>query len=144
MFRADDLHKENKRLSSWVVEALAGWTQKYQKKNQNYSQSWLLSGQTLALWFPDGITIRSPKSQVMHGLVVRMLDKLIRASNLTLAGEADKVGEAASETFFDLGVYAFMAGVACFMGSTEEAFMAALGKQASVRESDPDDRQHAG
>jgi len=131
VFTTEEIHKANKELASLVPEAIAAWAAKYRDKNDNYGNSWLLSGQTLALWFPQGLKLTTTRQQIMHGLVVRMLDKLLRASNLELAGEPDKVGEKASETFFDLGVYAFMAGVACFMGKAE-SFAESLAKQAST------------
>ena len=133
MIDFENVMKLNKTVSGLVSEALEAWGIKYQAKNRNYGASWLLSGQTLSMWFPNGLQLKTHKDQIIHGLVVRMLDKLIRASNLMLADGTDEVGEAASETFFDLGIYAFMAGTACFIGTTADDFRAALSKQASSR-----------
>jgi hypothetical protein len=131
VFTADELHNLNSQLADLVPDAIEAWAAKFRDKNANYGNSWLLSGETLALWFPQGLHIKTVRQQIMHGLVVRMLDKLLRAANLELAGEQDKVGEKASETFFDLGVYAFMAGTACFIGGVE-TFADTLKKQARV------------
>jgi len=120
----------NQDLAKLVPEAIKAWAAKFENKNDNYGNSWLLTGQTLNLWFPAGLTLSTARRQIIHGLLTRMLDKLIRAANLELAGAQDKVGERASETFFDLGVYAFMAGVACFMDAGREAFENALKTQA--------------
>jgi len=122
----EEFLKYNQTLASWVPEAIKAWAAKFERKNDNYGNSWLLTGQTLTLWFPLGLQLTSVRRQIMHGLITRMLDKLIRAAHIELAGVEDKVGEAASETFFDLGVYAFMAGVACFMEAGREAFDQAL------------------
>jgi len=109
MFDTRQLLELNKRVSSSVITVLEQWTATYKKKNANYGNSWLLSGQTMSLWFPQGITLDTPRKFIMHGLIVRMLDKLIRAAHIELTSEKDKVGELSSDTFGDLGVYSFMA-----------------------------------
>lgn len=133
MIEATDLQTLNRKLSSWVPEAIKAWASKYENKNDNYGNSWLLTGETLTLWFPQGLHLDTARRQIMHGLITRMLDKLIRAAHIELAGVQDKVGEKASETFFDLGVYAFMSGVACFMEAGEAAFREALQTQAAPK-----------
>lgn len=112
IFNAKNLADINKRVSSVVVSMMGQWTSTYKKKNSNYGSSWLLTGETMSLWFPQGVTIDTPRKFIMFGLTVRMLDKIIRASHLELAAEQDKVNEASSETFGDLGVYSFMAASA--------------------------------
>jgi hypothetical protein len=78
-------------------------------KNVDYGSSYMLSGETLRLWFPDGILIDSPLKCVFMGLLTRMLDKLIRTSNLILRAKAEQVAdEKAYVTMGDLGVYGFM------------------------------------
>jgi len=128
----EEIKVRNQGTAALVPEALKAWAQKYESKNDNYGNSWLLTGQTLALWFPQGLTLNTPRRQIMHGLVTRMLDKIIRAANIELAGVEDKVGEKASESLFDLGVYAFMAGAACFMEAGKVAFDEALKRMAAV------------
>lgn len=103
----------NRGVSDAVSDTMTEWTNTYKNKNANYGQSWLLSGETLSLWFPDGIVLDTPRKFVVHGLITRMLDKIIRAAHLELTVEKDKVGERAAETFRDLGVYGFMAAEAC-------------------------------
>jgi hypothetical protein len=135
MFQATELKDLNKQVSSWVPVAIKAWAEKFENKNDNYGNSWMLSGETFSLWFPQGLNIITPRQQIMHGLITRMLDKLIRAAHMELAGVQDKVGEKASETFFDLGVYAFMAGCACFMEAGKEALAKALNTQATLAKS---------
>lgn len=112
MFSADALGELNRRISAAVVKMMEKWTETYRKKNSNYGNSWLLTGQTLALWYPKGLMIDTPRKFIALGLVVRMLDKILRYANLELTVEKDKVGEKSSESAFDLGVYGFMAGTA--------------------------------
>jgi hypothetical protein len=128
----EDIKGLNQWISELVPEALKAWAVKFESKNDNYGNSWLLTGQTINLWFPQGLTLNTPRRQIMHGLITRMLDKIIRAANIELAGAEDKVGEKASESLFDLGVYAFMAGAACFMTAGKAAFEDALKRMAAV------------
>ena len=44
MIEATDLQNLNRRLSSWVPEAIKAWASKYENKNDNYGNSWLLTG----------------------------------------------------------------------------------------------------
>lgn len=112
IFDFKDVFNINKRISSSVIDIMGTWLETYKSKNSNYGSSWLLTGQTMALWFPKGIKVDSARKFVMLGLTVRMLDKLIRAAHLELTSEEDKVGERSSETYGDLGVYGFMAAAA--------------------------------
>lgn len=91
-----------------VPDLMEGWASKYKDKNSNYGSSWLLTGQTLTLWFPDGIKLDSPRKAIIYSLLTRMLDKMIRLANLELRAEPDKVGEASYDTACDLGTYGFM------------------------------------
>jgi len=99
----------NKEISDRVPDVIQSWLDTYKNKNSNYGAAWLLTGQTLALWFPQGINLNTTRRQIVHGLIVRMLDKIIRFAHLELLGEPDKVGEQSSETSGDSGVYGFMA-----------------------------------
>ena len=96
-----------------MLENLETWKEGFQRKNENYGASWQMAGETLNLWFPDGITLDTLRKQQIHGLIVRLLDKLIRAANLELTGEPDKVGEASQDTFCDMGIYSFMGASIC-------------------------------
>lgn len=100
---------ENQRLAGMVPEIMETWVKTFRDKNSNYGNSWLLTGQTIAMWFPNGILLDTIRKQIVHGLITRMLDKIIRFAHLELLGEPDKVGEKSSETVGDLGVYGFMA-----------------------------------
>lgn len=100
---------ENQKLAGMVPKIMELWTATFRNKNSNYGNSWLLTGQTLAMWFPNGILLDTVRKQIVHGLITRMLDKIIRFAHLELLCEKDKVGEKSSETVGDLGVYGFMA-----------------------------------
>ena len=93
-----------------VAELGAEWLQRtLGQKNADYGDSYVLSGLTVALWFPEGFSADTPLKQVYYGLLTRMLDKLIRVSNLVLrATEPQIVSESAQETLGDLGTYAYM------------------------------------
>jgi hypothetical protein len=78
-------------------------------KNLDYGSSYVLTGTTINLWFPEGIVLDSPVKHVFMGLLTRMLDKLIRTSNLVLRAKKEQVAdEKAYVTMGDLGVYGFM------------------------------------
>ena len=109
----------NRHVAAAVTGLMQRWGGTYEKKNANYGTAWLLTGETMSLWFPKGITVDTPRKFIMLGLTIRMLDKIIRAANLELAGEEDKVGEKSLESYGDLGVYGFMAAAAA---SNEQAF----------------------
>lgn len=117
MFDATGIFDENIRLSKVVLEHLKAWTQKYQDKNDNYGNSWLLTGETLSMWFPHGLHIKTTRQFIIMGLLTRILDKVIRTAHLELGDRADKVGETSSDTMFDLGIYGFLAGTACSISS---------------------------
>lgn len=109
MFDVKAILSANARISTAVLGVFDRWSETYKEKNSNYGSSWLLTGETLSLWFPEGVTVDTPRKFIVLGLVVRMLDKLIRVSNLELTGEVDKVGEKSVDTFGDLGTYGYMA-----------------------------------
>lgn len=102
----------NRRRSQAVVKLLEKWTDVYRRKNANYGDSWQLTGQIMDKLYPNGIKLDTPRKHIMYGMMVRMLDKIIRAGNLELNAVADQVGEKSAESFGDLGVYAFMASAA--------------------------------
>lgn len=106
----ESIAEANKKISQAVVETMKLWTDTYRRKNQNYGNSWLLTGQILALAFPEGIKVDTARKFIVLGMVTRMLDKILRYSRLELTAETDKVGEKSSESALDLGVYGFMAG----------------------------------
>ena len=100
---------DHTKIKEQVFSAMDKWRETFGKKNCNYGDSWLLTGQTIDLWFPDGLELNTVRRHIMYGLITRMLDKLIRLAHLELAGVPDEVGEASSETAGDLGVYGLMA-----------------------------------
>lgn len=108
MFR--ELGETNRRIAAAVTKMMEKWTDTYRRKNENYGNSWLLTGQILAMVFPEGVVLDTPRKFVAIGMITRMLDKILRYARLELTAETDKVGEKSSESAFDLGVYGFMTG----------------------------------
>jgi hypothetical protein len=106
----EELGKANRMVSSAVTKMMERWTDTYRRKNENYGNSWQLTGQILALVFPEGVVLDTPRKFIVIGMITRMLDKILRYARLELTAEKDKVGERSSESAFDLGVYGFMAG----------------------------------
>lgn len=123
MFSVKELGELNRRISGAVVKQMEQWTEMYRKKNANYGNSWLLTGQTLAMWFPNGVHLDTVRKFIVVGMVTRMLDKILRFANLELTAEKDKVGEKSAESAFDLGVYGFMAGTAVLDEQTINTLM---------------------
>lgn len=87
---------------SWIGDTFV-------QKNTDYGSSYILAGETIELWFPEGVTLDSQLKVIFFQLLTRMLDKLIRTSNLVLRGKAELVeDEKAYQTIADNGVYSFM------------------------------------
>lgn len=92
-----------------VLEYFDRWSETFKANNSDYGSSYTLTGETLALWFPNGFTLDSAQKHVFYGLLIRMLDKLIHASNLVLASDGSAlVNEKVDETMGDLVAYGFM------------------------------------
>jgi hypothetical protein len=118
MLDSEKLGALNRKVSNAVLKIMERWTGTYRAKNSNYGNSWLLTGQTMHIWFPAGVTIDTPRKFIMFGLITRMLDKIIRAAQLELTAEKDQVGEKSGESFGDLGVYGFMSSAAAMDDET--------------------------
>lgn len=85
----------------------------YEKKNEDYGDSWRLVGKTLALWIEesdqDEITIPADEDFLTAlGLYTRRLDKMIRSFNGTFLKDGYEVDENLSETVGDQVPYAAM------------------------------------
>lgn len=91
------------------------------QKNQDYSDSYIVAGKTIELWFPEGVILDSQLKITFFQLLTRMLDKMIRTSNLILRGKDPEVDdEKAYQTIADNGVYSFMTAEACLNGVEED------------------------
>jgi len=100
-----------------VVDLINTWADVFRNKNSDCGSSYILTGKTISLWFPDGIVINTTLKSVFYGLLTRMLDKLIRSSNLILRDSAPNVtAETIFDTLGDLGMYAFMTAEAMANG----------------------------
>ena len=93
-----------------VQELATQWMSKvFVNKNTDYGNSYILCVRTLRLWFPEGVALDTELKTAYYQLLVRMLDKLIRASNLVLCNLRNRVkDEKAYETMADNAVYSFM------------------------------------
>lgn len=101
-----------------LVDEWVGQT--FVKKNQDYGNSYIVAARTLELWFPEGVLLNTPLKTAFYQILTRMLDKLLRTSNLVLRQEEEKVtDEKAYATLADNGVYSFMAAeiLKCGMGT---------------------------
>jgi hypothetical protein len=80
------------------------------EKNADYGNSYIIAAETLRLWFPAGVMLDTQLKTTFYQLLVRMLDKLIRTSNLVLRQGTEMCkDEKAYVTIADNGVYSFMA-----------------------------------
>lgn len=92
-----------------VLEYFEKWASTFQAKNQDYGSSYTLTGETLSLWFPNGVVLDTETKHMFYGLLIRMLDKLLRASNLVFSSKGAAIeSEKVDETMGDLGAYGFM------------------------------------
>lgn len=88
----------------------------YEKKNDDYGDSWKLTGATLSLWCQhqeiDKLTIpTTPEHLISFGLFTRRLDKMIREFNgwfMLERGDDLRVDESTAETHEDDVPYAAM------------------------------------
>lgn len=104
-----------------VIKLSQEWLgQTFVAKNQDYGDSYVLTGKTVDLWFPEGVMLNTPLRKTYFGLLIRMLDKLIRTSNLVLRGNEEQVkDEKAYQTIADNGVYSFMTAEVLLNGVEE-------------------------
>lgn len=86
----------------------------YSRKNDDYADSWRLTGETIALWLQhediEQLEIEAdPEYLIAMGLYTRRLDKMIRSFMQTFANEGPlKVDESVVETTEDQVPYAAM------------------------------------
>jgi len=105
-----------------VQEIAQRWVgETFVQKNLDYSDSYIVAARTINLWFPEGLSLDSPLKIAFFQLLTRMLDKMLRTSNLVLRGRNPEVdSEKAYQTIADNGVYSFMTAEACLSGVEEE------------------------
>lgn len=105
-----------------VQEIAQQWIgETFVQKNQDYGCSYIIAGQTIDLWFPEGIVLDSQLKITFFQLLTRMLDKLVRTSNLILRSKPNEVeDEKAYQTIADNGVYSFIAAEICLNGVEDD------------------------
>lgn len=102
----------DKSFAETVQQLLDSWGPLFATKNAAYGDSWSTSGRVLSSLLPKGVVLREEQDFIVYGLLVRMLDKIIRVTNLQFGGASDNVLEASADTAADLGVYAAMLSAA--------------------------------
>jgi hypothetical protein len=86
----------------------------YERKNEDYADSWRLTGQTIAMWLQhEGNDVteipNNPEAWIAIGLYTRRLDKMIRSFMQIFNNDGEpEVDEAVTETTEDQVPYAAM------------------------------------
>lgn len=81
----------------------------FKHKNRDYGEACLGAGVILNAMFPEGLLIKGEQKFSELGLLVRMLDKMLKGTNLRFKnGRQAAKGGKSSDTLDDLGVYSFM------------------------------------
>jgi len=98
-----------------VIAAMQDATKLFEAKNRNYGDAWRRSGEILHTLLPPGFQLNKGEARIPQlisiGLLTRLCDKFCRAGQL-LAGDADLVDEALTDTLQDAGAYCFMLATA--------------------------------
>ncbi len=102
-----------------VLELMNRWQETYKAKEADYGASWLKTGTLLDTFF-DGkqINIRNQTDINVLAVMVRVMDKLSRFTNLWFFSKSNQVQEPLVDTLCDAGVYMFM--LAQLVSQTEE------------------------
>jgi hypothetical protein len=111
-------HSSNPSRAERVKEIAGQWVgDTFVQKNRDYGNSYIVAGQTIQLWFPEGVILDSQLKITFFQILVRMLDKVLRTSNLILRSKDPEVDEEkAYQTIADNGVYSFMLAEICLNG----------------------------
>lgn len=93
-------------------EILKESSELYEKKNDDYGDSWRLVGKTMQLWLDhlgqDSLELSNEKELNSFGLFTRRLDKMIRSFNIWFCADETRVNESVVETQEDEIPYAAM------------------------------------
>jgi hypothetical protein len=93
-------------------EILKESSELYEKKNDDYADSWRLVGKTIELWLDhleeDSLELSNEKELNSFGLFTRRLDKMLRAFNIWFCADKTRVNESVVETQEDQIPYAAM------------------------------------
>jgi hypothetical protein len=85
------------------------WLDLYEKKNQDYGSSWEKTGKILSILLGEKVNIESVKDFNCLALMIRIIDKMSRISNIQFVQKDEKVKEEKlTETAADAGTYFFM------------------------------------
>ena len=92
-----------------VAQRLRSRATLFKHKNRDYGEAYLRVGVILNVMFPEGLLIKGEQKFSEIGLLVRMLDKMLKGTNLRFKNgrQAVKDGKS-SDTLDDLGVYSFL------------------------------------
>lgn len=92
-----------------VAQRLRNRASLFKSKNRDYGEAYLKTGEILDRIFPNGLLIKGKQKFREIGLLVRMLDKILRGTNLRFNNSRQQVkDEKSQDTLDDLGVYSFI------------------------------------
>ena len=81
----------------------------FDKKDSDYGEAWIKSGELFEKIFPSGITLNTWRDHCAYQLITRKMDKLLRYINLRFVNSGkQKVRESISDTLGDDAVYSLM------------------------------------
>jgi len=79
----------------------------FEAKNQDYSDTWIVSGIALSSLHDEPVVLESDVDHIVNGNVHRLLDKVLRGYSATIIND-DVNFEAAVDSFRDAATYAAM------------------------------------
>ena len=100
-------------------ELLTQLSELYKKKNEDYGSSWTKTGEILEILFEGKeIKINSIKDYNVLALLIRILDKICRFTNIYFISKNMKINEKLVETASDTSVYWSM--LACLVEKDDD------------------------
>lgn len=92
-----------------VAQRLRSRATLFRHKNRAYGEAYLRVGEILHALFPQGLLIKGEQKFSEMGLLVRMLDKILKGTNLRFKNGRQRVTEGKTyHTLDDLGILSFM------------------------------------
>lgn len=92
-----------------VAQRLRSRATLFKHKNRDYGEAYLSVGVILNAMFPEGLLIKGEQKFSEMGLLVSMLDKMLKGTNLRFKNGRQRVNEGTTyHTLDDLGILSFM------------------------------------
>jgi len=89
-------------------EILSDLTAVFNDKNQDYSETWIITGVALAAMHDEPVEMETVEDHIVAGNVHRLLDKILRGYNAAVVNDGEMNYESAQDSFEDASVYAAM------------------------------------